>query len=278
MRCRFAVGPRASTSTGRLFVALAAAARCGGPTSPSKPTPSGQAAEAVAAGGEHAAVDVHASPSAEAVARALVEPATRLEISRQLRPSSSDYVAVFGPRYGPALERRLERAWATDKVQPGPWSADQSELRVQPATTEDFVRKGAASTAFPRGYGRIVEFMQPGVTFHAFRYVRPGEDAGASYDALVRVGEHWRFFPKPWVAAEAGSELFRANPAEKLCMYLIRAKVEGAGDYEGCVQTMSRRVEDYGAKGFEAYSACVSKLGAGDRLDACAPQAEAPSP
>lgn len=219
---------------------------------------------------------IHTLDEAVAVADALRAADTRLALARELQPSAADYVAVFGPDYGPALEARLRKAWAADKVQPGPWGPDQTGTRVFGAMTADFVQQSPEAKRFPRGYLRIAEFLTPEQTFFAFRYVRPNEAAGAGYDALVRVGDKWRFFPKPWLAAEAGSKFFRPNAAERVCMTIrdkaLATELAAPNKFDSCVHQMSKRAEDYGAAGFEAYARCVDALEQGAELESCKPQ------
>ncbi len=260
----------------RFGLALVCAASLACERGESGATPAtGSAATGAAATGASgtATIDLHALASAEEVAGALRDANTRAQLSASLRPTLEDYVALFGGEYGPALHAKLDPAWAASKVQPGPWTPNQSELAMASAPSESFSNDGDLPSYFPRGYRRIARYLQPGFTLHHFRYVRPGEAAGAGYDALVQIEGRWRFFPKPWIAAEAGSKFFVPNPVESLCMELERKQFAATGPFDKCVLDMTRRAEDYGRQGFEAYASCVRELAPDAELSACTPKA-----
>ena len=217
------------------------------------------------------------SADAEATVRRLMDAGTQADAILALRPSSADYVAVWGETYGPLLEAQLEPQWKAGKVRPTPWGPDQTELLLASATRDEFEARSGESNRFPRGYQRILEFMKPELRFYAFRFVRPGESSGASWEGLVFVDGAWRIFPKAWRAAEEGSPVYRPNSVERICKTIeaLPAAAEGAGawSFDGCIEEMTPRAQDLGVGGFEAYARCIEGLESRAGLENCRPGA-----
>lgn len=174
-------------------------------------------AEAAAVGGKGAqeapVVDDGLEPGSPESARALVarlaDPATRSATVLGLEPSHEDYVAVYGEAFGSELEKLLRGAWTKHQIVPSPWGPDQTEVQLSRGSSEDFRAWQGEARKFPRGYKRIAEFMQPDQVFYQFRFLKPGEAAGANWDGLVWVGGKWKLFPKPFNAAPEGSSFYR---------------------------------------------------------------------
>ncbi len=59
---------------------------------------------------------------------------------------------------------------------------------------------GPAPGDLPGGYSRQAEHFKPGINFYGFKYVKPGETLGMSYDGLFEIGGKWFFIPKAWRA------------------------------------------------------------------------------
>ena len=55
-----------------------------------------------------------------------------------------------------------------------------------------------AARRFPGGYLRILDQLEPEPVWIAWSFVPAGERRGLAYDGLVRLGERWAWFPKPW--------------------------------------------------------------------------------
>jgi len=39
---------------------------------------------------------------------------------------------------------------------------------------------------------------------YRWKYVKPGEQLGTSFDGLIYVNSHWAWFPKPWRVLDSG--------------------------------------------------------------------------
>lgn len=127
----------------------------------------------------------------------LAAGADHIAISKALRPRAEDYAKVFK---GPAAEQ-AKAGYAA------PWDAGaivvkpkpgQTTLRLFQATSEQLAAGGPEASAFPGGYGKIKDHLQPGFTWYRFKFVEPGKELGMAFDGLVYVGDHWALFPKPW--------------------------------------------------------------------------------
>ena len=49
----------------------------------------------------------------------------------------------------------------------------------------------AFCSCFPGGYKRVADKFKPGLTVYRWKYVKPGEKLGMSFDGLVYVNNHW---------------------------------------------------------------------------------------
>jgi hypothetical protein len=208
-------------SLGGPFLALCLS--CGGetankPATGSEPATAGTGA--TAATGEKKSSPTEAVPvddghpaaspeSARALVARLADEGTRSATVLALEPSAADYVAVYGEGFGKHLESVYSAAWKKHEIVPSPWGPDQTEVQLSRGTAEDFKAWQGEARKFPRGYKRIAEFMQPGLVFYQFRFVKPGQGAGANWDGLVWVNGAWKLFPKPFKAADEGSEFYR---------------------------------------------------------------------
>ncbi len=123
-------------------------------------------------------------------------------LTKPLRPTKADYVAVFGSELGAKLMAYYDPMWergeAVISMRP-----TQTELQVWGVATEDMRAWNAiARENAPGGYERIKDSVQPGFTIYMFEFVEPGRTAGMSYAGLVFVNGHWRLMPRPWRAIE----------------------------------------------------------------------------
>ena len=131
----------------------------------------------------------------------LLDPATdRIQFGLALRPASADYKALY---VGDAVKKaadEYERLWARmGSTDPGIGPKEgQTQLKVWSATTEDFRAWNESGKQFPGGYKDVAQQLAPGVTWYRFKFVKPGEDAGMAFDALVFVNDHWVLVPRPW--------------------------------------------------------------------------------
>ena len=61
---------------------------------------------------------------------------------------------------------------------------------------------GPDLTDLPGGYSKHAEHFKSDARFYRFKYVKPGEDLGMSFDGLTQVNGKWIFIPKAWRAFE----------------------------------------------------------------------------
>lgn len=132
----------------------------------------------------------------------LVKGADHAALSKPLRPTKADYVAVFGPDLGARLMAYYDPLWERGEAVIAMRPA-QTELQVWGVATEDIrAWNAAAKEHAPGGYERIKDSVQPGFTIYMFKFVEPGQSLGMSFNGLVFVNRHWRLFPRPWRAIE----------------------------------------------------------------------------
>ena len=126
----------------------------------------------------------------------LDEDTDRLELTKALIPQDDDYEAVFKEGADDAKKSytKLFEKNADAKIEP---KSGQTELKVFSATTEE-LKDG--SDKFPGGYKKVASKFKKGLTFYAWKFVKPGESSGMAFDGLVHVNGHWAWFPKPWRA------------------------------------------------------------------------------
>jgi hypothetical protein len=124
------------------------------------------------------------------------EDTDRAEITEALKPQDDDYAAVFKDDAAAEAKKgykKLFDKFAGSKIEP---KAGQTELKLFSASTEDL----KTSDDFPGGYKKVAGKIKKGLTFYAWKFVKPGESSGMAYDGLVYVNDHWAWFPKPWMA------------------------------------------------------------------------------
>ena len=118
------------------------------------------------------------------------------ELTTKLRPTSKDYSMVFTAEIAKKLEQMYDQAWSDGAMVVSP-NSGQTELLLFSATSEELQRwTGNAKEHFPGGYEKMGSYIANGNTFYRFKFVKPGESLGMSFDGLVYVNGHWRLFPK----------------------------------------------------------------------------------
>ena len=116
-----------------------------------------------------------------------------------LKPTPGDYKAVFVDDATAAKAEAAYEKTLTDPKAVITAPADRTELKLSKATTDDLQKWTAEAQAdFPGGYKGVAAKFKPGLTLYRWKYVKPGEKLGTSYDGLVFVNGHWTWFPKPW--------------------------------------------------------------------------------
>ncbi|MBS2031432.1 MAG: lipoprotein [Deltaproteobacteria bacterium] len=120
-------------------------------------------------------------------------------LSQRLEPRADDYDAVFEDASVEKARTWYQHAWSTHKLTIQ-GTKEQTELQVFHMTTEDLKANADSAKQFPMSYSRVANALKPGLTIYGFRFVKPGETAGTSFDGLIFVNGHWAFFPKPFHA------------------------------------------------------------------------------
>jgi hypothetical protein len=142
-----------------------------------------------------------ASPDAKTFLQGFLDPAKRPAQAAGLKPDRADYEAVFGKDLAAKVEAAYQSAWAGGDPGIGP-KEGQTEVLVWKATTEELRAGTGDAKEFPGGWKTAAEKLSPGLTFHRFKFVKPGEATGMAYDGLIFLNGRWRMFPKPWRALE----------------------------------------------------------------------------
>lgn len=117
-------------------------------------------------------------------------------VRARLAPREADYALVFAPDWVETARAAYAPLWAKTPV-PRP-SATQSELRLALSTTDRL--KAGASNDLAGGMTQIAACFQPGLVVARFVFAEPGAALGTAFDGLVKVGDRWAWFPKPWRA------------------------------------------------------------------------------
>jgi len=122
----------------------------------------------------------------------------RAGLLKKLEPTKADLEALFEPGSVASVEAHVAKMFAgIGEVGP---QAGQTEVLFSSATTEDFVGATDAAKKFPGGHGRVAAKLEPGVTWYAWKYVKPGETTGMAFDGLTHVNGRWVWVPKPFRA------------------------------------------------------------------------------
>jgi hypothetical protein len=152
--------------------------------------------------GPPAKIDRLNFPGTEEGARALLgsflkSDADRPSMTRSLRPSTEDYQAIFDGEAVTEARAKYEEQWSQDayviEIKEG-----QTELQFWKATTEELRDWTGDAHQFPGGYRKVADKLKPGLTFYRFKFVKPGDKHGMTYDGLVFVNDHWVLVSKPY--------------------------------------------------------------------------------
>jgi hypothetical protein len=138
------------------------------------------------------------SAGAKAVASAFLLPGIDAPtLTKQLRPTSADYKAVFDAATAAKIDGVYSAEWDKGSfvvvARPG-----QSEVKISSATVADFKAANDKAKDFPSGYAKLASRLVGSSTIYRFRFVEPGQEQGNAYDGLVHVNGHWVLIPKPW--------------------------------------------------------------------------------
>ena len=121
------------------------------------------------------------------------DPETRAQTMASVRPQADDYEAAFGAEVVDAVRAHCERMWA--KASPPRLGARRTLLiKTTPAEGLHMDRN------WPGGYRRFEGKLEPGLVWHAWKFVEAGETSGLAFDALTRIDGRFVWFPKPFRA------------------------------------------------------------------------------
>lgn len=138
---------------------------------------------------------------AKALAAEFTKPgADWKSLTQKLRPTEADYGAVFSPALAGKVRAMYEPAWTAGALAVSP-KEGQTEVRIEGVPTSE-IRQWSpkAAALLPGGYKQIAADLKEGNTIYAFKFVKPGEQLGMTFDGLVFVNGHWCIMPKPWRA------------------------------------------------------------------------------
>lgn len=122
--------------------------------------------------------------------------ATSEEVSAALRPRVEDYAAVFTGDLVKLAQDGYATLWESPPARlakPG-----QTTVTTTAALAQQLVDDNPISAQFPGGYRRIARRLVPDIVWLRWDYRETGATSGMAYDGLVRLGDRWVWFPKPW--------------------------------------------------------------------------------
>ena len=129
------------------------------------------------------------------VLEAFVKPgADRAALFVALQPKPKDYETVFVEDAALKAKAAMDPLWETTKgFEP---TSDQTQVEVTGVTVEELAKGGEEAADCPAGYKGIADKLKPGIMVYCFRFVKPGDKGGLAGDALVKIDDHWAYFPK----------------------------------------------------------------------------------
>jgi len=178
----------------------------GDPEKPKNPTGDPAASASPHASTSPASIARLGFPGTEEGAKALLQGflkpgASRSEMSKSLKPSDADYDAIFDTDVATKAKAAYAEHWNNEdsilEAEEG-----QTELLLWKATTEQFRDGSGDVSEFPSGYKKVADKLKPGLTFYRFKFVKPENKHGATYDGLVFVNGHWVMVSKPYRVVE----------------------------------------------------------------------------
>jgi hypothetical protein len=106
-----------------------------------------------------------------------------------LRPHAEDYRRVLIDSVADRARATWDAIWDAAPSWPArPGGATDLHITAAPAEALE------ASPGFPGGYRLIAGLLRPGQIWMCWDVIA----AGFTFDGLVRIGERWAWFPKPW--------------------------------------------------------------------------------
>jgi len=130
----------------------------------------------------------------------ILKSSDRASIVSKLKPTRADLEALFDASAVEDLAAYVEKAFS--QVGDLGIKPEQTEVLFNAATTEDFASESDAAKKFPGGYKRLATKLKPGITWYAWKFVKPGESLGMAYDGLAHINGRWVWIPKPFRAVK----------------------------------------------------------------------------
>jgi hypothetical protein len=142
-----------------------------------------------------------AAAQSEADARTMLEqfskPGADIKaLTEALRPTPEDMAAVYDPTVISKAQSYYSTLWSKDATVT--LKADQTDLKLFHATTDELLTGAPPSQKFPLGWRNTAKVLKKGLTFYSWKWAAPGDDKAQLYDGLVSVNGHWAWFPKIW--------------------------------------------------------------------------------
>ncbi len=119
----------------------------------------------------------------------------RRTLTSTLRPRPEDYARVFLGEASQRAREGYESFWSAEPILEV--RREHAEVRAAAALAGQ-LHDEAVAYEFPGGYREIVDQLVPDRWWLTWQFVAPGAPHGVQYDGLVRLDDHFAWFPKPW--------------------------------------------------------------------------------
>ena len=140
---------------------------------------------------------------AKALLKAFVQPgADQAALTKPLQPTTTDYATVFEEVTAAKVQAIFDPLWQSGSLVIKPNTGQTEVLLESVPSSEVRAWTEAANKILPGGWARMKGEIKEGLTIHRFKFVKPGETSGMSYDGLIHVNGQWRIFAKAWKARE----------------------------------------------------------------------------
>src|SRR5688500_6536458 len=135
-------------------------------------------------------------PGTEAGATSLLEEflkpgADLAALSKQLRPTSADYAAVFDADSTANVAVAYAPVWEAGIRIVAQW-AGQTEVKVISTTSDEMKSWSGNAAELAGGWKEVAPKLKPGLKVYPFKFVDPGKDLGMAFDGLTYVNGNWR--------------------------------------------------------------------------------------
>ncbi len=161
------------------------------PAQPAQPTPPAPASQTAPMGEPGSNMQVRM------LLQKFVTPGSDiLALSKALYPTEADIRALYRDPLASRLVENLLPLFSSDVAfKPKP---EQDAIYLVYATTDQLIAGDPVLQAFPGGYRKVVQYLNPGIPIVRFKFVKKGETTGLAFDGLAFVNGRWVLIPKPW--------------------------------------------------------------------------------